>query len=708
MTFAISRPWRQAILIVGLTLAGLSSFGDAGLAKVQEMPAPRVESEAQPAKEDLSELSYRLPEPRPDKTIFSPLDLPTPNRMRTATGLPGEDYWQQQADYRIEVALDDQKDSLAATAHVTYTNNSPYPLPYLWIYLEQNLFREGSEGSKFTPPGSRFNNRQEFAGGVDVEYVRSGQTDLKMRIYDTIARIDLAQPVAGRGGKVEFDIAWKFNIPEYGVDRMGIRNVKKGKIYEIAQWFPCLCKYDDVYGWNTLPYLGQGEFYSEFGNYDVQITAPATHVVCATGSLENADSVLTESQLRLWRLAHGSKSTVVIRGEEEIGTESAESTSEPKTWRFKADNVRTFAWTSSEATTWDAAMIDWQDGTSTFVQSVYPGEAKGAWAESTQMLRHSILHYSDTWFRYPYPAATNVNGIVGGMEYPMIIFCGGDSNKLGLHGVTSHEIGHNWFPMTVNTDERRYAWMDEGFNTFMNAYDRFEQYDADVNGAERAAGENRFSARAIGQMLGQPGMQPIGLPADQVRPELLGALEYNKTGIALRMLREIVLGPERFDPAFREYISAWAFKSPQPADFFRCIENGTGTDLAWFWRGWFIENARHDQAVVDVTESTRSPRARIQIANKQEMVMPVLLRIVFDDETSIDHELPVSVWYYSNLWTTEIPTHGKKIAKVLLDPDRKMPDSNRLNNTWRPPGASAEANQEGEEKKPEGGSEDGD
>lgn len=705
MAHVHSRTWRRAILVFGLCIAGIASFPSATSAARQDADPAQAPQTEKP-KEDLSDLTYRLPAARPDKTIFSPLELPTPNRMRTATGLPGEDYWQQQADYRIEVALDDQKDALAATAHVTYTNNSPQDLPYLWIYLEQNLFREGSEGSKFTPPGSRFNNRREFAGGVDVEYVRSGETDLKIQIYDTVARIDLAQPVAARGGKVEFDIAWKFNIPEYGVDRMGIRNVEKGKIYELAQWFPCLCKFDDVHGWNTLPYLGQGEFYSEFGSYDVKITAPASHVVCATGTLENADEVLSEQQLRLWRLAHGSNATVVIRGEEEIGTESAEVKSEPKTWHFKADQVRSFAWTSSAATIWDAATIDWQDGTSTLVQSVYPAEAK-AWTESTQMLRHSILHYSEVWFRYPYPAATNVNGIVGGMEYPMIIFCGGDTNRQGLHGVTSHEIGHNWFPMTVNTDERRYAWMDEGFNTFINAYDRIEQYDTDVNNAAETP-ESPFSARGFGRLMGQTGMQPIGLPADQVRPELLGALEYAKTAVALRVLREIALGPERFDPAFKEYIRAWAFKSPQPADFFRCIENGAGTDLSWFWRGWFLENAANDQAVVEVTESTRSPRARIQVANKREMVMPVLLRVFFEDETSIDHDLPVSVWYYSNLWTTEIPTHGKKIVKVVVDPDRKIPDSNRLNNTWKLPTAAADENAEGEEKKADESPEDGD
>jgi hypothetical protein len=647
--------------------------------EAREAPAETAEPQ-----EDLSELTFRSFGARPDKTIFSPLELPTPNRMRTATGLPGEDYWQQQADYRIEARLNTKNDSVEANEHITYTNNSPQDLSYLWIYLEQNIFREGSEGSKFTPPGSRFNNRSEFVGGIEIASIRSGDQALDYRVYDTIARIELPQPVRARGGQVEVDIAWSFNVPAYGVDRMGIRDTARGKIYQLAQWFPCLCKFDDVHGWNALPYLGQGEFYSDFGKYDVKLTAPADHVVCATGELQNPEEVLTEKQLRMWKLARGSKTTVIIRGEDELTDAPSEELGE-KTWHFVGDNVRSFAWTSSRATIWDAATIDWGDGTSTFVQSVYPSEATTAWVESTQMLRYSILHYSEKWFRYPYPTATNVNGTVGGMEYPMIIFCGGDSDKHGLHAVTSHEIGHNWFPMMVNTDERRYAWMDEGFNTFVNSYDLYEQYDRDVNGTQIEIPSNRLSSGGIGRLANVPGMQPLAMPADHVRPELLGALEYSKTAIALRVLREVVLGPERFDPAFREYIKAWAFKSPQPADFFRCIENGTGMELAWFWRSWFLENTKFDQAIVDVTESTRTPRARIQIANKQEMVMPVHLRIVFDDQTSIDHHLPVYVWNYSNLWTTEIGTHGKKIVKVSIDPERQMPDLNRRNNTWTAP-----------------------
>ncbi len=646
---------------------------------------------------DVSALRNRDYSSRAGKTIFSALELPEPNKIRTATGLPGEEYWQQRADYQIDVTLDTENDAIKAVAKITYTNNSPETLPYIWISLEQNLFREGSEGARFTPPGSRFNNTEGFIGGVDVGYVRQGDKELKLTVYDTLGRVDLAEPVAAKGGKVNLEIAWSFNIPDYGVDRMGIRKVEAGKIYQLAQWFPNVCKFDDVKGWNILPYLGQGEFYTEFGTYDVNITAPRGHVVCATGELTNAKDVLSEKQLTQFTFAKSSRHTIVIRGSDEIGTAEAGLAGEgPLTWRYHANDVRSFAWTSSAATIWDAAAINWEDGKTTLVQSVYPSEARAAWTESTQMLRQSILHYSEKWFQYPYPSAVNVNGNVGGMEYPMIIFCGGDSNKQGLHSVTSHEIGHNWFPMVVNSDERRHAWMDEGFNTFINSYDRFEDYNAIVNGDGEVSEPRRVSASSFGRMLSRPGMQPIELPADQIRPELLGVLAYAKPGIGMRLLREVILGPERFDTAFRQYISAWSFKSPQPSDFFRCMENAAGVELAWFWRGWFLESLGLDQAIVSVKEISRLGRAQIQIANRDEMVMPVFLTIEFSDGSTLEHNLPVQVWYYTNLWTTDIPLDGKSVAKVVIDSERILPDGNRRNNTWTKPEEESQDSDENE------------
>lgn len=639
--------------------------------------------EGDPA-EQLELLRNRRLGTRQDKTIFSPLDLPSPNRIRTAAGLPGPDYWQQQADYHMDVVLDTDNEQVHGVAKVTYTNNSPDTLEFLWLSLEQNLFRENSLGTLTTPPGSRFNNRQQFRGGCDVKYVKIGDAEIPLQVYDTLGRINLPTPLPGHGAKLDFEIAWSFNIPEYGIDRLGIRRVKAGTIFQIAQWFPQVCKYDDVHGWNTLPYLGQGEFYTDFGSYDVKITVPRGHVVCATGELVNPQEVLTKQQLAQLAFAKTSPRTVVIRAEEELGKPESWPPGEGAlTWRFKADQVRSFAWTSSDATIWDAASITWEDGSSVLIQSVYPREARFAWRESTQMLRQSVLHYSDKWFRYPYPTATNVNGNVGGMEYPMIIFCGGDRDRRGLHGVTSHEIGHNWFPMVVNTDERRYPWMDEGFNTFINEYDRFEDYEAQVLGAEPPAPLERVSLRGFSRANANPEMQPIMLTADQIRPDLLGQLAYYKPAMGLRFLREVLAGPERFDPAFKQYIREWAFKSPQPADFFRCMENGMGMDLAWFWRGWFVENLKLDQAVIGVEQGGKGGDALIRIANLGEMVMPVYLRIVTDDGQQVDRELPVQIWNYTNLWTTSIPVGDKKIIKVTIDEERILPDMPRANNIWQ-------------------------
>jgi hypothetical protein len=623
---------------------------------------------------------------RPNKNIFSPLDLPSPNRMRSAAGVPGPDYWQQRADYKMDVQLDPENESVNAVATITYTNNSPDALEFLWLSLEQNLFKENSLSSLTTPPGARFNNRRKFDGGYDIKHVKLGDQELKLSVYDTLGRVDLPQPVPPNGGQIEFEIAWSFNVPEYGIDRLGIRRARAGKIFQIAQWFPHLCKYDDVHGWNNMPYLGQGEFYTDFGSYDVKITAPRGHAVLATGELVNPNEVLTQKQLTQLAIAKVSPHTVMIRSLDEIGTAEAAPEGEgPLTWHFKADQVRSFAWTSSDATVWDAASITWVDGKTVLVQSVYPREARGAWSESTQMLKHSVMHYSEKWFRYPYPTAINVNGNVGGMEYPMIIFCGGDRNRWGLFGVTSHEIGHNWFPMVVNSDERRHAWMDEGFNTFINSYDRLEKFDEVVNNGEPAGELGRVSLRQFSGFNSDPNMQPIYLPADQIEPNMLGQLAYFKPGMGLRFLREEVVGPERFDAAFRDYIRAWAFKSPQPADFFRCMENGTGMNLDWFWRGWFLENLELDQALLSVQTSRGGDSVAIQIGNLSDMVMPVFLRLEFEDGTAKDVKLPVEIWHYTNLWRTAVSLDGKTLRRAMLDPDRILPDSRPSNNIWRAP-----------------------
>lgn len=609
------------------------------------------------------------------ETIFSPLDLPTPTTLRTADGSPGPDYWQQQADYSINATLDDEHRVINATATITYTNNSPQPLDFVWVHLEQNVFKKDSLGTLSSVPEARFSSRSDFEGGITIKSVTFAGADLPCHVYDTVARLDLPGPITPKGGKLIFDIAWSFQIPSYGIDRMGIEDFEQGAVFEIAQWFPALCVFDDVHGWNTLPYLGQGEFYTNFGSFDVSLTVPHSHILAATGLLQNPADVLTQTEMARLDQARSTKETTTIIGEDEAATpETRPPGDAPLTWHFKADNARTFAWASSPAFIWDAAAVNGKPDI--LAQSMYPKEAKKTWSKSTDMLRFSIEHYSTMWFPYPYPIATNICGTVGGMEYPMIIFCGNGGGERGLYGVTTHEIGHNWFPMTVNTDERRHAWMDEGFNSFINIYSEMERFPSDDKSHEA-----RGFARSM-RMRGQP---PMDTAADQLGPGLLGNLEYAKTAVALYLLREVVLGPERFDPAFRTYIKRWAFKSPQPADFYRTMENAVGMDLAWFWRGWFTENGALDQAVDSVRERSDSGVAIASFSNKGEMVMPLAFRVVYDDGSSEVRRLPVEIWLWTDRWTTQWDTEGRHVKEVVIDPDEVLPDTDTSNNTWKAP-----------------------
>lgn len=630
---------------------------------------------------------FREPTARAKETIFSPLTLPPPNSMRTGAGTPGPDYWQQQVNYAIDATLDTDANEVRGKAIVTYINNSPQQLDYIWLHLEQNLFRENSIGALSSEPDTRFGYRGHD-GGLNVRYVRAvGGSDagkeLKLAIYDTVGRLEIPHPVAAKGGKIEFEIAWSFKIPPFGADRMGTQKVEQGTIYEIAQWFPAACVFDDYYGWNTLPYLGQGEFYTNFGDYDIRLTVPRDHVVICTGSLQNEKDVLTKAQQDRLDEARKTDKAVMIVGPDDVGKkESRPDGSGPLTWAFHAEKVRTVAWTSSPAFIWDACYLNdsgpaGSDGkpTGTLIQSVYPKEATPLWSDkSSDMLRFSIDHYNKMWFRFPWPTATNVNGVVGGMEYPMIIFCSERHDEHGLYGVTTHEIGHNWFPMLVNNDERRHAWMDEGFNSFVNIYSNRARWPESRGTREEVHDFAMQNAR--GQQ------QPMDTAADAVWRGRLGFLEYGKTQVAMQLLREEVLGPERFDPAFRRYVAQWAFKSPRPADFFRCIEDAAGQDLAWFWRGWFLETGDLDQAVTDVRYTKDEKVALITFTNYGELVMPTKYRVTFEGGISEMHTLPVEVWMTTNQWTAAVEVGTKKVVKVEVDPDGKLPDIDLKNNAW--------------------------
>jgi hypothetical protein len=608
------------------------------------------------------EISWeRVREARPNATIFSPLDLPAPNSVRNGAGAPGPDYWQQQVDYNIEVSIDPETRTVHASAEVTYTNNSPDKLDYLWLHLEQNVFREDSIGNAVADAASI--GAKPEGDGYTIYGVKHRRKDLPFHVYDTMGLLELPKPLRG-GGKFSFDIEWSFVIPRNVFRRFGMKKYNKGYVYEIAQWIPQVAVYDDVNGWNTLPYLGSGEFYTNFGDYNVEITAPHDFVVVATGELENKNKVFTPAQAKALDKAKKSKETVMIISKEDVGQNSSRPLGDkPLTWKFEAENVRTFAWACSDAFILDAASVD-----GVLVQTAYPEEGGKVWAKATQMMCKAIAGYNRRLIPYPYPVATNVLGPEGGMEYPMIVFCNGRREK-GVYGVTTHEIGHNWFPMMINTDERRHAWMDEGFNTFINGYST-EDWFGPQRKNENDPGEFAWAMQMADSV-------PIVTAPDKLPSMALGLLEYSKTGVGLTLLRETIVGPERFDFAFKQYMNRWKFKSPQPADFFRTIEDAAGMDLAWFWRGWFMETGMLDQAVSGVGKNND----RIRFENLGGLVMPLHYRVTYTDETFDDYIKPVEVWFQSNQIIVNLST-TKEIAEVEIDTKHLFPEIDRYNNVW--------------------------
>jgi len=621
---------------------------------------------AEPRPEPERESWFRGIGPRADRTVFSPLELPAPNAQRAGSGAPGPGYWQQAVDYTIEAALDPALHTISGRAHVTYTNRSPDPLEYLWLHLEQNVFRADSIGARVGHRAA-IGLQQASGDGVKLTDLSASGAPLPFHVYDTLARVDLPEPIAPGGGVFEFDVAFEFAIPPKLFRRFGLEAVEQGTVVQVAQWFPAVAVYDDAHGWNTLPYMGTGEFYTNFGTFDVALTVPRDHIVVATGELSNAAEVFTSEQVERLARARASTETIVIRGVDEVGDPASRPAGDgPLTWHFHAERVRTFAWAASDAFILDAAGLD-----GILVQSAYPKEALPLWRESTQMMRAAIAGYGERWLPYPYPVATNVNGIESGMEYPMLVFCAEREDEEELYDVTSHEIGHTWFPMVVNTDERRHAWMDEGFDTFINHYSRADWFgDEGPGGADPAT----FAVEMLA-----PDQLPIMTRPDHLPERLLGKTQYTKTGVGLVLLREVLLGPERFDFAFRKYIERWAFKSPRPADFFRTIEDAAGCDLAWFWRGWFYETGVLDQAVDEVIQPRDGRPGILTFTNRGGLVMPLEYEVTFTDGTGLRRRLPVEVWFQTDR-ITETVASRKLIARVVVDPDAVLPETNRADN----------------------------
>jgi hypothetical protein len=700
--------------------------------------------------------------------------LPTPDEQRRASGAPGPGYWQQRADYQIDVELDEEKNRIIGSEKITYHNNSKDTLDYLWMQLDQNLFNPKmiAAQSRATSgiSGLSFNafegmlQAQKFDGGYKITAVKdaSGKT-LKHVIVQTMMRIIPPKPLKP-GQKITFSVDWNFNIVDATKmrARMGYEYFKedKNRLYALAQWFPRMCAYTDVNGWQNKQYLGTGEFALEFGDYLVRITAPADHIVASTGELQNPEKILTKEQRARLAKARNAKKPVFIVNLEEAKANEKQKAKGKKTWVYKADNVRDFAFASSRKFLWDAMGVD-LNGRKIMCMSYWPKEGEPLWSRySTHAVAHSVDVYSKFTFDYPYPVAISVNAPIGGMEYPMICWqrprpekdgTYSKRTKYGLISVIIHEVGHNWFPMIVNSDERQWMWMDEGLDSFVQFLTE-QEWEEDY--------PSRIMPEREGGLLGylkQENKMPIMTGADSLQST--GYNAYTKPTLALNILRESVLGREQFDYAFKQYAQRWMFKRPTPADFFRTMEDASGQDLDWFWRGWFYGTDHTDISIENIhrySVDTRDPYKektakknkrdeepkrlfqnrnkslpkrvdsfpelkdfynefdeleitdkdreayekmlkglsdkekallkekrhfyKIDLKNNGGLVMPVVIKATFEDESTEEFRLPAQIWRRNPEAVSKMLVTEKKIAKIEIDPHRETADVDIENN----------------------------
>jgi peptidase M1-like protein len=612
---------------------------------------------------------------RPDSSAapspFRPLALPAPNEVRTGSGRPGRAYWQQRADYRIEATLDPARRELRGRETIHYVNRSPDPLPYLWLFVEQNICAPGSVTNQLDQPplmflGSTFDfSCKGFDGGLTLEHVRVGTRPAATTVLGTTMRVDLPRPLAS-GGFVDLDIGWRFTVPDYGAGRMG----RDGTLYELAQWYPRMAVYDDVRGWNHEPYIGGGEFYLEYGRFDVALTVPADYIVGATGVLLNPEQVLTAGQRARLAQARRSAEPVAIITAEEAGqaARTRPAASGTLTWHFAADSVRDFAFGAAPDFRWDASGYR-----NTLVHTLYRPSAR-EWEEANRMVRDAVEYYSEQWYPYPYPHITSIEGPIEGMEYPMITFDPRAPSREERQWVLAHELGHQWVPMIVGSNERLYPWMDEGFNTFI-----------DLANAARY-----FKGTPYGDSIE---VHPLHLYPDHAipgkeEPLIWRPVEahdlfwtgYQKPALMMQTLRYEVLGRDRFDHAFRTYLRAWAYKHPTPADFFRVMRDASGMDLDFFWRDWIYTTARLDQAVDSV--ATVDGDQKVFLSNRGTMTLPLEMDLTYADGTTERVRLPVEMWNLGPRFAYRV-RGGKRVTAVVVDPRSVLPDTDRSNNRLR-------------------------
>jgi hypothetical protein len=619
---------------------------------------------------------------------FAPFSYPDPvNAYRSADGKPGPLFWQNRADYTIEATLDPASRKLTGSETITYTNHSPNALDVLWLQLDQNRYKRDARGAFTSQFPTEFTDGYRIAS-VEVEDASGHRQPVKWVVSDTRMQLRLPEPLKAKGGSVRVHIAWSFTVPgEFG-GRMDVNHSKNGDIFEIAQWYPRLCVYDDLRGWDTPPYLNS-EFYLEYGDFDYKVTVPADMIVAGSGELVNPQEVLTRTQIQRLEQARHSDATVMIRTPAEV----TEPSSRPKqggtlTWHFRMQNTRDVAFGASKAFVWDAARINLPQGKTALAMSVYPVESAGneAWGRATEYLKASTEYFSKEWFPYPWPVAINEAGTAGGMEYPGITFDSKRAKTKNLHGVIAHEIGHSWFPMIVGSNERRHAWMDEGFNTFIDVAeaDAFNhgEYAPKRDGEYAPKGGN--PADEIAAVLADPNAPALLNGADETSEKYRHPISYFKGAFGLVLLREQILGPERFDDAFRKYIATWAYHHPSPSDFFRFMESEAGEDLGWFWRGWYQHNWPFDMAVRKVApiDGDWSHGAAVTVANLDPLVLPNTLRVTYDDGSHQDVRVPVETWQQHREYVVRV-AGSRKVASAALDPEHGLPEADRSNDVLK-------------------------
>jgi hypothetical protein len=616
-------------------------------------------------------------------------DWPGPNVYWDASGAPGPQYWQQRADYTIAATLDTGAKTLTGTVTVHYTNNSPDTLRSVWMQLDQNLFRRGSAGS-FLFPGDSRNSGAGFDGGYVLGTITTDGKAVTPFIDGTTMRLDLLEPLPARGGQLAIVVQYRFVIPEHGSDRMG----RDGALYEFAQWYPRMVVYDDVRGWNTDQYLGQGEFYLEYGDIDYSVTVPAGYTVGGSGVLENAAEVLTSAERD--RLAQAARDTSIVSIITADEAKSAKGRGVPgtKTWHFRAQNVRDVAWGAAPDFRWDATWTGPLAGreSGALCQSYYEEPKAGReWEHVAENTQWTLRVYSALIGPYPYPQTSSVAGPVSGMEYPMLVMV--EYTQRGAPGdvfrTNDHEQGHQWFPMVVGSNERRYGWMDEGLNTYINAFSQERRYGPDPRKWPSGM-DNWASFLAIWEQTAAAGIDaPLMTRPDHIDETALANDAYEKPAAVLLALRDHVVARDAFDRAMREYFRRWSYKHPTPGDFFRTIENVTGADLAWMWRGYFYTTARLDIGIDSIEmrgsighDTAARATAVVSLRRYSRLVFPVSLRLKLSNGTTQDVHLPVDLWARGTSIDVEVPVAARVVGARLWPNRAAVPDMRPFNDTW--------------------------